>query len=82
MSTFPTQPWRVRHTCRLCGNPNPKLVLSLAATPPANAFCKTAAEARAQEKFPLYLVRCVACGHVQLPVVVDPIPSRLPAPAA
>lgn len=69
---FPKQPWRVRHTCRLCGNPNPKLVLSLAPTPPANAFCKTAEEARAQEKFPLYLVRCVACGHVQLPVVVDP----------
>lgn len=72
MSIFPRAPWRVRATCRLCGCPNPRKVLELAPTPPANAFCKTAEEARAQEKIPLYLARCVACGHVQLPVVVDP----------
>lgn len=72
MSTFPKELWRTRATCRLCGCPNPQKVLELAPTPPANAFCKTAEEARAQEKIPLYLARCVACGHVQLPVVVDP----------
>lgn len=72
VTTFPSAPWRVRATCRLCGCPNPRKVLELAPTPPANAFCETAEEARAQEKIPLYLAHCVACGHVQLPVVVDP----------
>jgi SAM-dependent methyltransferase len=71
-TVFARDLWRVRATCRLCGCPNPRKVLELAPTPPANAFCKTAEEARAQEKIPLYLARCIACGHVQLPVVVDP----------
>jgi SAM-dependent methyltransferase len=70
--TFDRLLWRVRATCRLCGCPNPRTVLELATTPPANAFCLSAEEARAQERIPLYLAKCMACGHVQLPVVVDP----------
>jgi SAM-dependent methyltransferase len=63
---------RIRPDCRLCSSTQLTEVLRLADTPPANEFCKTAEEARALEKFPLYLVQCADCGHVQLPVVVDP----------
>ncbi len=45
-------------------------MLELEPTPPANEFVRS--DAPEQEKFPLYLARCRSCGHVQLPVVVDP----------
>ena len=61
---------RVRTDCRLCISTDLETVLELAPTPPANEFVK--AGDPEQEKFPLYLVRCRSCGHVQLPVVVDP----------
>ena len=47
-------------------------VLTLRATPLANEFLHASAAPQATELFPLYLVQCAACGHVQLPVVVDP----------
>jgi SAM-dependent methyltransferase len=63
---------KVRPDCRLCLSTSLTKVLHLEPTPPANEFCKTAEEAKALDTFPLYLVRCENCGHVQLPVVVDP----------
>lgn len=63
---------RVRPDCRLCLSTTLHKVLQLESTPPANEFCKTAGEAKSLEKFPLYLMRCENCGHVQLPVVIDP----------
>lgn len=61
----------IRTTCRLCDHGQLDKVLELAPTPPANEFAHPASDG-VQEVFPLYLARCAACGHVQLPVVVDP----------
>lgn len=61
-----------RGTCRLCGDSRLTLVLSLAPTPPANAFVGAAELEKTQERFPLDLFFCEACGHVQLQDVVDP----------
>lgn len=62
--------WRIRKDCRLCGSGDLKTVLELASTPPANEFVRH--EDPPQELIPLYLARCGDCGHVQLPVVVNP----------
>lgn len=69
----------VRDTCRLCGGGLEK-VLDLGWTPLANALLDDYAKLNAEhpsiingeKTFPLYLSRCLSCGHVQLPVVVDP----------
>lgn len=62
--------WHIRSDCRLCGCAKLTTVLELAPTPPANEFVRP--EDPPQELIPLYLAQCDACGHVQLPVVVDP----------
>ncbi len=46
--------------------------MQLTPTPPANAFVPESKLDEAQETFPLDLHLCRACGHVQLPDVVDP----------
>ena len=63
---------RRRADCRLCGGDRLALVLSLEPTPPANAFVPAGLLGRAQERFPLDLFLCEACGHLQLLDVVDP----------
>jgi 2-polyprenyl-3-methyl-5-hydroxy-6-metoxy-1,4-benzoquinol methylase len=55
--------------CRLCFKEDLKHVLHLTPTPPANEFVKEPVE---QETFPLDLLECQNCGHVQLSCVVDP----------
>ena len=73
-----------RSDCRLCGG-GLERVLDLGVSPLANALVKKewliAQEMRAERVLaeplreftaPLYLSRCLTCGHVQLPVVVDP----------
>lgn len=67
--------WHERTDCRLCGSSLLHSSLSLPPTPPANEFLPAGSEARSQQVFPLHLSVCGDCGHVQLPVVVDP--SRL-----
>lgn len=62
--------YHVRKNCRLCSALDLETVLQLEDTPLANEF--NADREETQEKFPLYLARCRSCGHVQLPVVVDP----------
>lgn len=62
--------YSIRKDCRLCGCVSLWRELTLPNTPLANEFPPTATDA--QEEFPLYLVSCVECSHVQLPVVVDP----------
>lgn len=62
--------YHVRPDCRLCASPLKRSVLQLEPTPLANEFLQPG-DVR-EELFPLYLVECMACGHVQLPVVVDP----------
>ncbi len=60
-----------RSTCRLCGAVDLELVLSLSATPPANAFVRKEALGHVQETFPLDVYFCTDCAHVQLLDVVD-----------
>lgn len=64
--------YHVRTTCRLCGSDRIEKVLSLPPTPPANEFVQYTESGIPQDLFPLYLVCCRDCAHVQLPVVVDP----------
>lgn len=59
-----------RRDCRLCKGEQLRRVLTLEPTPLANEFLQPGD--RSEELFPLYLVECLSCGHVQLPVVVDP----------
>ncbi len=61
-----------RGTCRLCGGARLGLVLSLAPTPPANAFVPTEALDRVQPTIPLDVFLCQDCCHAQLLDVVDP----------
>lgn len=61
-----------RISCALCSSSNITEVLSLAPTPPANAFAKTERDAYQQDRYPLDLMLCGHCGHVQLGTVVDP----------
>ncbi|HEX9780127.1 MAG TPA: class I SAM-dependent methyltransferase [bacterium] len=63
---------RRRTDCRLCGSRRVEPVLSLAATPPANAFVDASARGREQERFPLDVRLCRECSHAQLLDVVDP----------
>jgi len=63
---------RRRADCRLCGGRALTQVLSLAPTPPANAFVPKDALAKPQARFPLDVFFCESCGHVQLLDVVDP----------
>jgi SAM-dependent methyltransferase len=60
-----------RDSCRLCDGANLEQALSLTPTPPANAFAASQATARGQERYPLDVYRCSACGHAQLLDVVS-----------
>lgn len=62
--------YHIRNDCRLCNSEMLRGVLALEPTPLANEFLKPGDVQ--EELFPLHLVECLACGHVQLPVVVDP----------
>ncbi len=64
--------FRVRDTCRLCSGRSLDSVFKLPDTPLANEFITSAQLGRPQATFPLYLEQCKECGHIQLPVIVDP----------
>jgi SAM-dependent methyltransferase len=64
---------RLRTDCRLCGEFRLSVVLRLPSTPLANELPYSRLRPGAQAEFPLYLSQCDGCGHVQLPVVVDPV---------
>jgi len=61
-----------RYHCQLCGSRELTLILSLAPTPPANAFVPESALGEEQECFPLDVFHCEQCHHTQLTDVVDP----------
>lgn len=65
--------WEKRTKCALCRSTALDEVMSLAPTPPANEFVKD--PTIAQDRIPLTLLLCQACGHVQLREIVSP--SRL-----
>ena len=58
--------------CRLCGSSQLELVMSLPATPLANDFRPLSDQNTPYTKFPLEVLRCNTCSHVQLKHVVDP----------
>ncbi len=59
-----------RDTCRLCGSRDLVDAFRLTPTPPANAFVPVDTTEE-QEAFPLEVVMCATCSHVQLHHVVD-----------
>lgn len=61
-----------RDRCQLCESQALTLILSLAATPPANAFVSGAELGQDQPYFPLDVFQCEDCHHVQLLDVVNP----------
>lgn len=61
-----------RTTCRICGDGELCLFLSLGPTPLANAFLKSPAEFADELVFPLDLFFCQKCSLVQLVDVIDP----------
>ncbi|MHC8508163.1 MAG: class I SAM-dependent methyltransferase [Rhodospirillales bacterium] len=63
---------RKRSDCRLCGSARLRPALRLTPTPPANAFVPADKAAAPQDAFPLDVMFCEDCAHVQLGHVVDP----------
>lgn len=70
---------KTRETCRLCASPLPsERVVDFGEVPLANALVDLKTWEREdyggdyETLYPLYLVACGECGHVQLPVIVDP----------
>jgi len=64
--------FRTLTNCRLCSGEFYQKTLKLKSTPPANELYKSKDEARAAEKFPLEVVMCQKCRHVQLKQIVSP----------
>lgn len=56
--------------CRLCKKTNLKIVISFGEVALANSYPNTQNEE--EELFPLTLIKCEDCGHVQLKETVDP----------
>lgn len=63
---------RTRTQCRLCDAAHLEQILALGETPLANELVRSEERGRVQDRFPLNIWRCLACGHVQLLDVVDP----------
>jgi SAM-dependent methyltransferase len=61
-----------RKTCRLCGRPNPDLILSLGETPLADRLITHAELQKRELKAPLNLVFCPECSLVQIKETVSP----------
>lgn len=61
-----------RLDCRLCGSRELSVVLALTPTPLANAFVAAPQLGKSDPVYPLELVLCAVCKHVQLRDVVDP----------
>jgi hypothetical protein len=62
--------FHIRTTCRLCSSPSLSTALELPDQPLANEYWDGHEK---QDPFPLYIAQCGTCGHVQTPVVVDPV---------
>lgn len=62
----------VLENCRLCKNEFYNKSLKLIETPLANELYKSRDSAKKAERFPLELVMCESCRHVQLRQIVDP----------
>jgi hypothetical protein len=74
VSTFvdPVPFHRRRSTCRLCDSDNIECVLRLEPSPLADWYLPLQRASESNERIPLDLFLCHACGHVQLLDVIDP----------
>jgi hypothetical protein len=63
---------RRRDNCRLCESKDVDLVLPLAPSALAEAYVPADRLHEPQDAYPLDLVLCRRCGHVQIPHVIDP----------
>src|SRR5678815_3065825 len=63
--------YHLRNSCRLC-DASLRVVLDLGDVPLANAYETLPRDVIPSKHYPLYISECVECGHVQLPVIVDP----------
>jgi len=61
-----------RKDCRLCRGENLEQVITFAPTPPGNQFLTPEEARRGEQTYPLYVMHCQDCTHLQLGVVVDP----------
>jgi SAM-dependent methyltransferase len=61
-----------RQDCRLCRGRNLVRVMTFAPTPPGNQFLTSEEAQHEEQTFPLYVMHCQDCTHLQLGVVVDP----------
>lgn len=61
-----------RRTCRLCHNRALTTVLKLAPTPLADAYVPQSKAYKPQQSYPLILVLCKKCGHVQIQDIIHP----------
>lgn len=64
--------YRVVERCRVCDSHDLWKFLSLGDTPLANSFVAPDRRSDPEPRFPLELLRCSACGLVQLSIVVRP----------
>lgn len=64
--------YRQLEVCRICGGNFDSLSLRLVDTPLANELYKSKDESLQAEKFPLEVVMCSRCHHVQLKHIVSP----------
>ncbi|MEE3044159.1 MAG: class I SAM-dependent methyltransferase [Pseudomonadota bacterium] len=62
---------RVTEKCQICGHKELDSVLFLGFVPPVNTMPELGTIASEQPAFPLELVRCTECGHVQIGLEVD-----------
>jgi len=58
--------------CRLCGGEFSSVELKMSSTPPANELYESQDNAKSCDRFPLILVLCNTCKHLQLKHIVSP----------
>ena len=61
-----------RRDCRLCGSDELARVMNFEPTPPGNQFLTIEEAEREEQTYPLYVMHCQNCTHLQLGLVVDP----------
>ncbi len=59
-------------SCRVCEKSNPRKVLTLGPTPPANAFLTEEQSNQGEKFYPLDVYFCTGCGFLQLGHVISP----------
>jgi SAM-dependent methyltransferase len=60
------------YQCRICGSPDHDLILDFGNVALADAFLPSADAIAAEQRYPLTLVLCQHCLHVQIKEVLDP----------